>query len=137
MSIPLILTMLLETLGTEPRPLACTFPADRPDRSHLEVLVTARPSLKDLPGLYRVRMEVDGKLHISGAAQPLSSTEGRDVIVRATMDRQVYYTLGVDETGAAALNVMDTAVVDEEPAEVTRVGHCRNYQPYLRTWAPS
>lgn len=131
----LLLGALVETMGLGPRPLACSFPGERPDETAIEVEVTPRPSLKDIPGLYRVEMAVNGALRLPAAAQPITATKGQDVMIRAAQDRTTFYTVGIDAEGRAALNVMVTEDPDTEPREATRAGHCRNYRTLIERWS--
>ncbi len=133
----LIATALIETFTPGPKPMACIFPASAQHERPIELRLTARPSLKDSPGLYRVEFDLGGSLRLFGAAQPMTATAGRDIIVRAVQDQTRFYTVGIDDQGAAALNVQDTASTAESARAQTRTGSCRNYQRYIDTWATS
>ena len=102
MLVSLILTTLIESVTLAPRPISCSFPAETPGEKPIEIVMKARPSLKDLPGLYRVEMSVD-KRKLKAAAQPIVSTETRDVLVRANRNKTVYYAVGFDEATTKGL----------------------------------
>ncbi len=133
----LIATALIETFTPGPKPMACTFPASAQNESPIELRLMARPSLKDSPGIYRVEFDVDNGLRLFGAAQPIASTAGRDIIVRAVQGKTRFYTVGIDDRGSAALNVQDTAMPRTTSPALTRTGSCRNFERYLDRWATS
>ena len=133
----LLLTSLIDTLPLGPRPMMCTFPAAAEAEAPLELRVIPRPSLKDANEVYRVEFDIGGERTLFGAAQPLTSTKRRDVILRAVENRTRFYTLGVDDAGGAALNVLDTAETTVNSRDNTRVGRCRNFERYLDTWVAS
>ena len=129
------ITTLLESFGFGPQPVACSFPAIKGDETAIEVVMHPRPSLKDLPGLYRVEMAVNGDLRLPAAAQPLATTPSRGILVRGVMDASVFYTVGFDANGAAALNVMWANATEEgPPREITRTGRCTNYERIMDRW---
>lgn len=128
------ITTLLESFGLGPQPVACSFPAIEGDATSIEVVMHPRPSLKDLPGLYRVEMAVNGQLRLPAAAQPITTTPGRDILVRGVMDASVFYTVGFDSNGAAALNVMWAETGEGPPREITRTGSCTNYERVIDKW---
>ena len=132
-----LVTALIETFSLAPRPVHCTFPAARAHEAPIELRVTPRPSLKDRPGAYRVEFEIDGRLRLFGAAQPIPRTERRDAILRAVQNETRFYTLGIDDRGVAALNVLDTAETTVNSRDHTRSGRCQNYERYLDDWAGS
>ncbi|MEL6643696.1 MAG: hypothetical protein AAFQ79_07150 [Pseudomonadota bacterium] len=129
-----ILTALLETLGFGPQPLVCRFPPAEIGHQTIKIAATERPSLKDIPGLFRVEVMVNDTISLPGAAQPITTTELRDAMVRAVQGRTTFYTLGFDDTGAAALNILWAEDTASEPREVTRIGRCRNYNSHLDRW---
>ncbi len=130
----LIVTTLLDGIGFGQRPLACSFPPPEPVQTPITLTVIDRPSLKDLPGLYRAEMDVNDKISLMATAQPLTAQGTRGAIVRAKVNETTYYVLGFDETGRAALNV----TWDETPPrQMTRTGQCRNYERYIRRWSTS
>ena len=132
----LLVTALIETLTQGPVPLHCAFPARGPDERPIEIVMQARPSLKDLPGLYRVEMAIDGTGY-TASAQPIIGTSGRDVLVRAAEGETTFYAVGFDDNGAAAFNVVHAAEGDLPERQVTRRGVCQNYERYIQTWSTS
>ncbi len=131
----LLLGAFLETQGLGPRPLACSFPGTEAEDRAIEIVVTPRPSLKDVLGLYRVEMAVNGGLRLKAAAQPIVTTDGQDVLVQARSGSTTHYTVGIDAQGRAALNVVIDERPEAEPREATRTGHCRNHERYIRRWS--
>ncbi len=129
-----IATMLLEGFNLGQRPLACSFPPPEPTHSAITLKVVARPSLKDSPGHHRARMEVNDTITMNATAQPLVAEGTRGALVRAQANRTTHYVLGFDDTGKAALSV----TWDETPPrQMTRTGHCRNFERYIRRWSTS
>lgn len=131
----LILTTLIETLGLGPRPIACSFPGPPGQEVPIEVVIRPKPSLKDIPGLYRVEMTVNEVLKLHAAVQPIFTTETRDVMIRAAEGENTFYTVGLDDQGRAALNIMITSDPDTVPHEATRTGRCRDFERYIRRWS--
>ncbi len=129
-----VVTALLETLGFGAQPLQCRFPPDAPGDAAIRVTVAPNPSLRDIPGLFRVRVTMNGVDELPGAAQPITHTPGRDAMVRAKGDNETFYTLGFDESGAAALNVLWALPADAPPKQMTRTGMCRNHERYIAQW---
>ena len=136
MLLAFILTTLLETLGFVQQPLVCRFPPPQIGHETIKIATVERPSLKDIPGLFRVEVEVNDTITLPGAAQPITTTTQRDAMVRAVHGGTTFYTLGFDETGAAALNVLWAEATDAKPRELTRIGRCRNHDRHLDRWVP-
>lgn len=130
----LLLGVFVDTAGIGQRPMSCLFPSQLQGEAPIEVVLTPRPSLKDIPGLYRVEMALNGVVRLKAAAQPIAATNGRDVMVRATQDETTIYTVGIDDMGRAALNVVQTGSADAATREATRTGHCREYERYIKRW---
>jgi hypothetical protein len=131
----MLLGAFLETQGLGPRPVACSFPGTEAEERAIEIVLTPRPSLKDVPGLYRVEMAVNGGARLRAAAQPIATTDGRDVLVQARSGSKTHYTVGIDAEGRAALNVMIDERPEAEPREAMRTGHCRNHEAYIERWS--
>ncbi|MEM9031423.1 MAG: hypothetical protein AAGB18_02160 [Pseudomonadota bacterium] len=131
----LLLGAMVETHEMGIRPMACTFPGRTYNEETIEVVLTPKPSLKDLPGLYRVEMAVNGTFKMSASAQPITATDTRDVIVRASGDGTAIYTIGFDAGGNAAFNVMMAGEGNSDPLEATRAGYCQNYERALERWS--
>ena len=109
----------------------CTF--ERPEKSAVEVRLDPLPSLKDQPGLFYARMMFDGHPPLTATVRPISSTPGRDVMIRAVARKQTFYTIAVDAQGTAAFNMMHSTQPD---AQQTYVGSCRSYEQHLTRWTP-
>ena len=136
MSVGLVLLAMLEATGLGGREMHCTFPPDRQGDKPIEIVMQGRPSLKDLPGLYRVEMKINGN-GIRAAAQPILGTESRDVLVRAATGDTTFYAVGFDDKGAAALNVVWAKAGENPETQMTRTGYCRNFERYIHTWSTS
>lgn len=129
-----IVTTLLETLGFGPQPLICRFPPPQIGHETIKFTAVERPSLKDIPGLFRVEVRVNDAITLPGAAQPITTTQLRDVMVRAVQGEATFYTLGFDDTGAAALNILWAEDTTQPTREITRIGRCRNHERHLDRW---
>ncbi len=136
MSLGLILLAMIETTGFGDPKMHCTFPPDRPGDKAIEIVMQGRPSLKDLPGLYRVELKVNGN-GMKAAAQPILGTEEKDVLVRAATNETTFYAIGFDDRGLAALNVVWAEAGRNPETQMTRTGHCRNFERYIQTWSTS
>ncbi|MEM0947691.1 MAG: hypothetical protein AAGK37_09815 [Pseudomonadota bacterium] len=136
MSIGLILLATLEATGLGGPEMHCSFPPHRPGDKAIEIVMQGRPSLKDLPGLYRVEMKINGN-GLQASAQPILGTEDRDVLVRAATGDTTFYAVGFDDKGAAALNVVWAKTGENPETQMTRTGHCRNFERYIHTWSTS
>lgn len=134
MLVSLILTSLIETLPVGPAPMACSFHSEDPATASVEIVLKGRPSLKDLPGLFRVEMDVDDRTGLRAAAQPIEATAGRDVLIRAKRGDRIVYALGIDEGGDAALNIVWGSIGEKPERRATMKGSCRNHEAYIRTW---
>ncbi|MEM9342678.1 MAG: hypothetical protein AAGA87_06500 [Pseudomonadota bacterium] len=134
MLVPLIVSSLIETLPVAPRPMTCMFTNIETAEDHVEITLRAQPSLKDVPGLYRVQMHVDGR-RLKAAAQPIAATDTEDVIVRANLGKETLYLLGVDSSGLAALNIVWRQVDDSPERRASFKGKCRSHERYIRQWA--
>ena len=131
----LLLGAMVDTLEMGGRPVACTFPGRTYNEETIDVVLTPKPSLKDLPGLYRVEMAVNDRFSLSASAQPIAATDSQDVIVRARSDGEAVYTVGFDAAGNAALNILVRGATEADALEATRAGHCRNYERALERWS--
>lgn len=130
----LIVTALIDGFTIGPPLMACSFVGSEPGQEPVEIMMIGRPSLKDFPGLYRVEMDIDGR-GFKGAAQPIIATEGKDVLVRARRGEDIFYAIGFDESGTAALNIVWGLAGDEPEKRATLTGSCRNYERYLQVWS--
>lgn len=129
-----LLGAFFELSGGGAHPMACTFPAHDRGTKPLEIMVEAHPSLKDLPGLYQVGISLDGSRWLRAKAQPIGSTDGRDVMVRARQGASRFVTLGVDSLGRAALNISLSGEAGGLVPEFTRNGYCTNFERYINRW---
>lgn len=129
MSIPLIVSMFMEALAPEAAAIKCEFPAETVTEKAISITLEPRPSLKDQPGLFRVLMDLNhGAVSVRAAAQPITSTDDRDILVRGVTARRSIYTIGLREDGMAALNMKTKS------ADTTRVGACRNFETHFNRW---
>ncbi len=118
-----------------PDPLLCSFqPEDAGDT--IKLSVQAQPKPPAAPGLYVVEIQVDKRLTLQGHAGAITTTPYRDVMIRGVVKSEIVYTLGVDESGGAALNVL---WLDTEGAveQVTHTGFCQNAATHIDRWVPS
>ncbi len=133
----LLIALLTGLFGDTPEtdPLICRFtPAD--DATPIELRVEDRKASAAAPGLYVVEIEVDKRLTLQGHAGAITTTPQRDVMIRGVVKSEIVYTLGVNEGGDAALNVL---WLDTEGAveQVTHTGQCRNVATHIDRWVPS
>lgn len=124
----MIVTMVMEALAPGTEAIRCEFPSDDNTKQPISVVLDPRPSLKDQPGLFRVMMDLNGALSVRAAAQPIMTTDERDVLVRGITPRKSVYTIGLRDDGMAALNMKT------ESADQTRVGACRNFESHFERW---
>lgn len=124
----LIVSMIMEALASDTAAIKCEFPAESNTQKAISVTLEPRPSLKDQPGLFRVMMDLNGAVSVRAAAQPITSTDDRDVLVRGVTARKSIYTIGLREDGVAALNMKTKS------ADTTRVGACRNFETHFNRW---
>lgn len=108
--------------------IQCSFRGVEKDPGTVTLTVDPRPSLKDRPGLYRVMIAVEGR-RIRGHAQPLHSTEERDVLIRARTATNSVYSLGIRDDGAAAF-----FVAEGKGDGLTFVGRCKYHERWLSDW---
>ena len=113
-------------------PITCNFPAETPGGKAINVVLDPRPSLKDQPGLYRVFMDFDGIVSVRAAAQPISTTDERDILIRGMTHRNAMYSIGLRDDGVAAFNIqpLDT----ETGKKSTRLGECRGHEAHIDRW---
>lgn len=133
----LLLTSLLHPFGFGVHPMECHFRAIQHGDTPVAVILAPLPSLKDAPGNFRVEMIVNGSLKLSAHAQPIATTPGRDVMVRGVAERAIFYTIGIDDEGHAALSVTMTEPDGAPPRRVTRVGTCQNHRLFIDRLVPA
>ena len=119
------------TLGTQ-GDITCTFAASDGGRARLDVALRPTPSLRDLPGLYRVKMQIGTRDPIPATAQPNPGTKARDIALTARSKDNLIYALGLDDHGKAALNIR----LGGTAASETLTGACHGATPYLDRWLP-
>ena len=99
-------------------------------------MLEPKPSLKDQPGLFRVQMDLNGKVSVTASAQPILATEDRDIMIRGLSEKQAMYTIGFREDGRAALNMEMLRESDSKILTATRIGACRDFEAHLDRWLP-
>ncbi len=127
----LVVTML-EGAQIEATGIECRFPQMSEEHRVIHLKLDPMPSLKDQPGLYRVMMNLNGKMKMKAQAQPIETTGHRDVLVLARSKSETIYTLGMRDDGSAALTMRRNDEV--APA---RIGSCRGHEALMNAWVPS
>lgn len=133
----MILAATVGSFGATDLPIHCEFPGRDAAEKTITVELDPRPSLKDQPGKFRVIMEMNERVALRAAAQPIPTTDERDILVRAITRKKNVYTIGLRDDGAAALNIRKTRIEGAEPESSTRVGQCVNYGTYFERWLSS
>ena len=132
----IIVIAMLQSVEGLPTGIHCEFPAAETNGKAMRVVLDPMPSLKDQPGLYRVMMEIEGKMTLKAAVQPIQSTAERDVIVMAKSTKSAVVTLGMREDGAAAMT-MRLAGQQTAETQSTRIGACFGAEHHINLWLPS
>lgn len=88
-------------------------------------------------GLHAVEMVLNDAITLPASAGAITTTPGRDVMIRGRTDDAVFFTIGVDDAGYAALNMLWATPDTETPSQRTWTGHCQNYERHLRHWLGS
>lgn len=133
----LVLTVFVETVGMMGSDaIQCDFPGQNPAEKSIRVVLDPRPSLKDQPGLFRVMMDLNGRVSVKASAQPIQSTDDRDVLIRGITKRKSMYTIGLRDDGKAALNMQMRQAGAEDVSKSTRLGECRGHEAHLERWLP-
>jgi len=133
-------TVLLTTMVDAYAPDAtihCTFPGQGASQRPIEIVLDPRPSLKDRPGLWRVMMEMNGKMSLRGAAQPIKATAERDILIRGITTRKSTYVIGLRDDGSAALRMDTRAKGANESRRTSRAGKCHGHENHIDRWLPS
>lgn len=137
----LISAMLLSSaIGTyEPQkePIQCHFPSVDAASQAIRVTLDPRPSLKDQPELWRVIMQMNGKLSVRASAQPIDGTRERDILIRGVTKRKSTYIIGLRDDGTAALNMATRMDGNGDPRKETRQGVCHGFEAHINRWLPS
>lgn len=118
-------------------PIHCSFPPGDVAARSIEVTLDPRPSLKDQPGLWRVMMDMNGKLSLRASAQPIRGTSERDVLIRGVTRKKSTYIIGLRDDGTAALNMATPVEGSPDPRKELRAGVCRGFEPHIDRWLPS
>ncbi len=128
-----LLTIMMGTtsLGASDR-ITCDFALIDSDRASLNVELRPKPSLRDKPGLFRLKMQVGTRSPVQATAQPIDTTEDRDVSVTAKGADDLFYALGVNQAGQAALNIRMGGTTASE----TLFGNCRGITKHMDRWLP-
>lgn len=105
----------------------CAFSGKTEDAPVIAVTLEPVPSLKDRPGLYRVMLRI-GTGQVRANAQPISTTDEVDVMIRAKAGAETFYTIALRQSGAAAM-----FITNPETGR-TFTGRCRNHEPWLANW---
>ena len=127
------LVAMLQTVQSQTDGINCLFPATEGEGKSLQVVLDPMPSLKDQPGLYRVFMEIEGQVTLKAAAQPIATTEDRDILFLARHGQTSVFTLGVQENGQAALSQR----TNQSSKAKTRTGICDGASHHIHRWLPS
>ncbi|NNL19548.1 MAG: hypothetical protein HKP37_12480 [Boseongicola sp.] len=132
----IVVIAMLQSVESLPEGIHCEFPSVPDGGKAMSVVLDPMPSLKDQPGLYRVMMEIEGKLTLKAAVQPIHSTDERDVLIHAKSPRSAVVTLGMRDDGAAALT-LSTPGESSAEAQSTRIGACKGAEQHINRWLPS
>lgn len=87
--------------------------------------------------MFRVMMMMNDRLSLKAAAQPILSTEDRDILIRGTTRRKSMYTIGIRDDGNAALNMQTRDARTNDVSKSTRVGTCHGHETVIERWLPS
>ncbi len=117
------------TLGT-PGDINCTFATQTDGRATLNVALRPTPSLRDLPGLFRVKMRVGTRPSVQATAQPNLNTKANDIALTARGSDDLIYALVLDQSGQAALNIR----LGGTTASETLFGTCLGAKPHIERW---
>ncbi len=132
----LILLVFVESAVAGGTGIRCDFPGEDQGETPIRVHLEPRPSLKDQPGLFRVMMEMNGRVLLKATAQPILATADRDVMFRGVQSGNTRYILGLRDDGWAAFHVQTGAGADGGADAETRTGACRGYEPHINRWLP-
>ena len=136
----MISALLLSTMIDAFEPdtnIRCSFPGEGAAQRPIEIVLNPRPSLKDQPGLWRVIMEMNGRMSLRGAAQPILTTEERDILIRGVTARKSTYIIGLRDDGSAALRMNTRKPGAIEARQSSRTGTCFGHESFIDRWLPS
>ena len=133
----MLLGATIEAYEPQSGPIHCTFPARDVAAQAIEVTLDPRPSLKDQPDLWRVMMEMNGRLSLRASAQPIHTTAERDILIRGVTQKKSTYIIGLRADGTAALNMATRVAGQADPRKELREGVCRGHETHIDRWLPS
>ncbi|MGR3756175.1 MAG: hypothetical protein ACU0AT_02960 [Tranquillimonas sp.] len=126
----LLLTALLNSITTTPKPLACVFPAEGADAPQtISLSIEDNPSLFDSGSWFQVRMNLTDQGEMKGAAGRFTAADSWDVLIRGRKDDSTRVAVGLRKDGVAVLKM-----AADGSDETTRVGKCRDFERYLKRW---
>lgn len=133
----LLVAMIMQTISlNSDGPIHCDFPSHDGASKMIVIQLEPRPSLKDQPGLYRVAMTLNGQGPLRASAQPILSTEDRDILIQGRSKRHYTYSLGLRDDGKAALNISKPGASSDEVIKSTRIGDCHGHKVHMQRWLP-
>ncbi|MDJ0827870.1 MAG: hypothetical protein QNJ16_20485 [Rhodobacter sp.] len=109
--------------------IACVFPpSETTPGASIEFKVDPTPpSLRDMPDLHRVSMQLNRKMLMFGAVQ---RAQGADtVLFRARSQQDHSYTIGLHRTGVAVLTIQSPKI-----KAASRPGKCVGHGGYMQRW---
>ncbi|MEM6634933.1 MAG: hypothetical protein AAF667_03480 [Pseudomonadota bacterium] len=109
-----------------PYPVECSFPQEQHGRAELRLELIPRPTGLEAGGPFPIEMRLQGTDAFTAVAQPITTTPGRDIMVRARVGSDTFLTVGLQEDGAAAFNVFKPK--EDPPQQTTLTGSCTNMQ---------
>lgn len=130
-----LVAMMMQTLSLGPDgPIYCDFPSHDGASKMIYIELEPRPSLKDQPDLFRVAMKLNGKGPLRASAQPITSTQDRDVLIQGRSKQRYTYSLGLRDDGKAALNISKPGASSAEVIKTTRTGDCHGHRLHMQRW---
>lgn len=132
-----ILFVLVETAAVGGTAINCDFPGESVAQKPIRVVLEPRPSLKDQPGLFRVVMQMNGRISLAGIAQPILTTDARDIMISGSEGQTSLYTVGLSDDGTAAFNVQTRRDDGGRVNRLTRIGACHGFESHINRWLPS
>ncbi|MEM8631591.1 MAG: hypothetical protein AAGF74_10160 [Pseudomonadota bacterium] len=132
--IDLLTAITFGAFAATPVPIACAFDATAEGAQPVKLHIYAHDHIGGAQARFRADMRVDDDLILPASGQEITTTPERDVMIRGRTDDGTFYTLGLRDSGVAALNVMWT---DTSPArQATWLGTCTNHEGLIDTWLP-
>ncbi len=132
----LVGALLTAMIGTAelgiPDDITCRFAFEDRSEATLDVALRPTPSLRDKPGFYRIKMRVGSRDPVQATAQPIEKTKARDMAVTAKGSDDLYYAVGLNHDGKAALNIRMGGTTASE----TLLGTCQGVGKHMERWLP-